>query len=118
MDKAILRAYTIINGSEPALEMAEWQAAEYILNNMDVPRLGEDLAKECLFRIINYTSFPDRELTRSIVGVAEEKISEFYPELGIQDHVHMDVVAELERKYWEEKEKEKEQEHKSEIKIK
>lgn len=113
MDKAIAEAYAKIYNRSPDSEAEEWQAALEIINHWDVPLLGENLAKECLFRIINHTPFPDEVLTKSIVGVAEEKILELFPELGWQDHVHIDVVANLERKYWEQK---KEHETKTEIK--
>ena len=67
-----------------------------------MPKLSEDLAKECIFRIVNHTSFPDDELTRHIVGLAEDKAVELFPELeGIDPH--MDVIAHLEIKYYERK---------------
>ncbi|GEM_PF-1573402 len=116
MDKTIVKSYTILFGTEPDPKAEEWQIVSEILDHWNVTLLGEDLSKECLFRIINYTSFPNSELTKSVVGIAEEKITELFPELGWQDHVHMDVVAELERKYWEEKRRV--QENKTEIKIK
>lgn len=114
MNKSIVKAFTLLFGSEPEPDKKEWQIASEILDNWNVPLLGEDLSKECLFRIINHTSFPNSKLTRLIVGIAEEKITELFPELGWQDHVHMDVVAELERKYWEGKLRE----NQNEIKIK
>ncbi len=117
MDKTLLEAYTIIHGSEPAPGMEEWQAAKYVLENMDVPKLGEDLAKRTLFSLINRIRYPNKELTTEIVGGAEDELTEFYPERGDKD-MDMHVAEWLEAEYWTEKEKGLKVDRSSEVKIK
>ena len=102
-NETIAEAYRKIYGKDPESETEEWRLASDILDNWNVPALGEDLAKETLFRIINHTPFPSEPLTESVVGVAEEKITELFPEMGESDP-HMALIAELERRYWAEKE--------------
>lgn len=65
-------------------------------------KIGEELALETLFEIINHTDFPTTEITYKIVGKAEDLITEFLPETSEHDP-HMDVVEFLERQYYEKK---------------
>ncbi len=73
------------------------------MGNFNVPKLGQDLAKEVLFDIILHVPYPDVETTHRIVYKAESFAEELFPELEGHD-AHMDVIEGLERKYWEEKE--------------
>jgi hypothetical protein len=106
----VLRAYKTIHGSDPAPEELEWEVVKNVLGNWDVPKLGEELASEFLFEVILHLVYPENgpanEKTKEIVGPAEEKIIELFPQVGYQDgHIHWDDVADLERGYWEEKRK-------------
>ena len=97
----ILReAYRKIFGTDPDPKIPEWELAREVMGHWDVPKLGEDLARECIFRIVNHVIFPTDELTREIAGSAEDKSLELFPELEGVDP-HMDVIAHLERKYHE-----------------
>lgn len=98
MNRILKKAYRAIFGREPSAGQADWQMAEEIVNHWDVPKLGEDLAKECLFEIILHVTYPDFETTRAIVGHAEELSTELFPELANHDP-HMDTIEVLERKY-------------------
>lgn len=100
MSSALSKAYKLLTGTEPAAEMPEWQVAKIISARWDTRVLGEELARECIFRIVNHTIFPDPEVTREIVGQAEERATELFPELEGVDP-HMDVIAHLERQYHE-----------------
>ncbi|HUO75925.1 MAG TPA: hypothetical protein VMU12_03390 [Candidatus Paceibacterota bacterium] len=107
MNTDLVRAYELLIGTEPPTEMREWQVAKVIMENWNVPVLGESLAKECVFRIVNHVIFPTNELTQEVVGAAEDKATELFSELdGIDPH--MDVIAHLERKYHERAEQERE----------
>ncbi len=97
MDQTLSRAYKIIFEAEPESGAKDWQIAEKLLGRFDIRKLGEKLAKECIHKIVNYISYPDRETTTRIVGRAEGLASELWDDLP--DEVHM---ADLERKeYWE-----------------
>lgn len=72
------------------------------MNNWDVPKLGKDLSKEVIFQVVNHISYPDKEKTTEIVGRAENFATELFRELSDIDP-HMDVIAELERVYYEKK---------------
>ncbi|MDP2934836.1 MAG: hypothetical protein Q8N59_03675, partial [bacterium] len=110
-----IEAYRKLFSKEPKQGVELWRLAKKVLSNWDVPKIGEELAIETLFEIINRTEFPDVETTHEIVGRAENKITEFLPELSEHDP-HMDVIAYLENKYWEKK-NEKTKDHNPENKI-
>jgi hypothetical protein len=98
MTDILLKAYTNIFGTKPDPALKEWELAQAIMTHWNVPALGEDLARECIFRIVNHTEFPSPEITKEVVGLAEDKAPELFPELeGIDPH--MDVIAHLERQY-------------------
>lgn len=103
----LTKAYQIIFDKEPEVEKAEWQVAKEIIENWNVPKLGEDFAKECLFEIILHVPFPNEETTKEVVGRAEDFAEELFEELAGHD-AHMDAVEVLERKYRTDKRKEKE----------
>lgn len=102
-ESKLVQTYKKLFDKEPKTETKEWRLARKIISNWDVPKIGEELALETLFEIINHTDYPNAEITHEIVGKAEDLISEFLPELTEHD-AHMDVIEYLERKYWEEKE--------------
>jgi hypothetical protein len=100
MTDILIKAYANIFGSKPDPTLKEWELARAIMANWDVPALGEDLARECIFRIVNHTDFPTPETTKEVVGLAEDKATELFPELEGVDP-HMDVIAHLERQHRE-----------------
>lgn len=100
MNRILKKTYQLTFGRELHKGQPDWQVAEDIINHWDVPKLGEDLAKECLFEIILHVTYPDFETTRRIVGHAEELSTELFPELANHDP-HMDTIEVLERKYHE-----------------
>jgi hypothetical protein len=102
MINTLPEAYQKIFGGVPDPSIPEWELARDIMNHWNVPKLGEGLAQECVFRIVNHVIFPTGELTQEIVGLAEDKATELFPELEGVDP-HMDVIAHLERKYHERK---------------
>lgn len=107
MDPTLKQAYLLIFGKEPEASLEDWELAKEVITHWDVPKLGESLAQECIFRIVNHISFPDRRITREIVGEAEEKATELFPELEDRDP-HMAVIERLEYEYRMQKEKDKE----------
>ena len=113
MNQTLARAYKIIFGHEPTIDLKDWQIAAQILRRWNVPKIGEDLAKECIFIIVNHIEYPSEEMTRVIVGEAEHKGVELFPEIGVRDP-SMDVYEWLENRYWESKKKE----NGGEVKIK
>ncbi len=100
MDQTLSRAYKIIFEVEPGLGMEDWQIAEKLLEHFDVPKLGEELAKECIHKIVNHIKYPDRGMTTRIVGRAEGFASELWDELPDEPH-----MAEIERLEFVEKNK-------------
>ena len=93
MDQALSRAYKIIFETEPEAGAEDWQIAEKLLDRFDIRKLGEELAKECVHRIVNHIEYPDLEITRRIVGRAEGLASELWDDLPDEPH-----MAEIERK--------------------
>lgn len=116
-DTILAQAYQVLNNQKSGPEMENWQAAADILEHWDVPKLGEELAREVIFQIVLDTQFPDRdgnmETTKKFVHDAEHKGIELFPEIGDRDPSH-DLYAVLRQKYLDEKNKEK----LNEIKIK
>jgi hypothetical protein len=103
MAKALQEAYKIIFGKDPAEGLQEREIGREVIEHFDGRKRSEDLAKECVFRVVNHTIFPNSEVTREVVGRAEDIATELFPELEGVDP-HMDVIAHLERVYHEKKE--------------
>lgn len=107
----INEAYKKLFNEEANASIKDWKIAEKILSRWDVPVLGEDLALETLFEIINHIIYPNIEITRRVVGRAENLISEFLPEFAPDNaDAHMDYMAFAEHKYYEEKKAKEERE--------
>ncbi len=100
MDQTLSRAYKIIFETEPESGIKDWQIAEKLLEHFNIPKLGEELAKECIHRIVNHIKYPDMETTKRVVGRAEGFASELWDELPSEPH-----MAEIERKEYLEKNK-------------
>ena len=91
MDSILTRAYKITFDSDPPEGAVDWQLADALMSNSNVPKLGEDLAKQVIFRAVNHVFYPDRTTTERIVGTAEG----FAPELwgDLSDEPHMADIA-------------------------
>lgn len=102
MSDTIIEAYKKLHEDhEPVEEMDEASLALEVLNSWDASRLGKDLAKETLFRIINHTPFPTGPLNETAKSRAEDNLRELFPEL---EHGHSkEMIKDLEEAYWKEK---------------
>ena len=105
MSNVLIQAYRTLLGADPNPDMQEWELAQTIVHQWTVPLLGEELAREYIFCIVNHVMFPTPGQTREIVGLVEDKATELFPELEGVDP-HMDVIAHLERRYHEQNKKE------------
>lgn len=75
--------------------LAEWEYAGVVLDNFNVPMIGEELAFEFLLDVINYVPFPSY-IKRKYVGKAEAYIEEMLNLSG--DHeIHMEEAAVMEQ---------------------
>lgn len=101
MNITLNRAYQVIFDEKPSSDLLDWQVAEKIIDNFNVPKLGEDLAKEVVYTVVLDTRFPNQEKTTEVVGRAEGFASELWDDLP--DEVHM---ADLERKRFLERQEE------------
>ena len=52
MAKHLNEAYEILFRHSPNLGLADWQIAATVLDNFNVPRLGENLAGKCIYQVI------------------------------------------------------------------
>ena len=52
MDSVLTRAYKITFDSDPPEGAVDWQLADALMSNSNVPKLGEDLAKQVIFRAV------------------------------------------------------------------
>ena len=94
------QAYKIIFNQEPPAEMKDWEIAREVMNNWNVPKMGEELAQDCIFEIVDVINFPTEELRIEVVGLAENMSTELFPELAGKDEPHMDDIAVLKEKYY------------------
>lgn len=100
----LVEAYRLIHKKEPE-NLNEWEIAQAIIEVLDNPAwVPDDLAKECIHRIVQEVSYPNNEARRDIVSFAEEKARTIFPELFKIDEVHMDQVDYVYRK-WKESQK-------------
>ena len=85
-------AYLKIHEKEPQ-GLQDWEIAKQIVEVLDDPNwIDSDLAKECLYTIVHEISYPDEEIKKSIILMAEEKARNVFPELSGIDEVHMDQI--------------------------
>jgi len=87
MDDPLRKAYQIIFEGTPAPDMEDWQVASAVLSRFNVPKIGEPLAKACILRIINHTSYPDAKTTTAMVGRAEGLATELWDDLPDEPHM-------------------------------
>ena len=98
-------AYEILFNHSPNSALSDWQIAEAVLDNFNVPKLGEKLAKECIYQVVNHIAYPDQESTRRIVSRAEGFATELWDDLPDEPH-----MAEIEYKEYEDFMRRKEEE--------
>lgn len=94
------KAYKIIFKYSPD-DLKEWEIARDLMNNFNIQLLGEDLAKKVIFKVVNHIIYPNNEIAKEVVGRAEGFAGELFEELRDVDDIHMDDIADLERKYIE-----------------
>jgi len=97
MNAVLARAYEVIFDLKPVPRMSDWMMALMILNKFDVPKLGEELAKQCIFQIVNHIEYPNNGITQTVVGQAEGLATELWD--GLPDEPHMNQIAHLENVY-------------------
>ncbi|MGD0977474.1 MAG: hypothetical protein ABR875_04270 [Minisyncoccia bacterium] len=94
----LIKGYKAIFGKEPE-KMESWELAREIINNFDVSKMGEELAREVIFEVANRVNFPTTEMTREIVGHAENLATELFDELNKSGkEPHMAEIEHLEFK--------------------
>ena len=81
MDATLREAYKIAFDREPDTDTEDWQLAEAILSRFTVPKLGENLAKRCVLKIINHVAFPDPERTQQVITRAVGFATELWDDL-------------------------------------
>lgn len=91
MDSILMQAYKITFDGDPPEGLVDWQLADALMSHFNVPKLGEDLAKQVIFRTVNHISYPDKPTTERIVLKAEGFASELWDDLS--DEPHMADIA-------------------------
>ncbi|MBI5401640.1 hypothetical protein HZB05_02310 [Candidatus Wolfebacteria bacterium] len=92
LDSSLLKAYKDVYGKDPE-GLEEWEIAKRILEVLDNPNwVSEDLAKECIYKIVHEVKCPDDEKKIKIVLEAEHRAKNIFPELKNIDEVHMDQI--------------------------
>lgn len=86
MDNDLTQAYIKIFGENPTVN-SDWQLAEKIVENWNVPKLGEDLAKLAVLKAINGVNYPDDETAKQIMAKFLSLATELWPELPEEPHV-------------------------------
>ena len=104
MANHIREAYEILFNHAPDPVMTDWQVAGAVLDNFNVPKIGEKAAKECIYEIVNHIAYPDQETTRRMVSRAEGFATELWDDLPDEPH-----MAEIEYKEYEDYSKRKEE---------
>ena len=75
MDSILIGAYKQTFDRDPADGGSDWEIADALMMNFNVPKLGEDLAKQVIFRVVNHIDYPDKATTERIVGKADVRQS-------------------------------------------
>jgi hypothetical protein len=97
MSTILSEAYRKLFDRDPK-DLQEWEIAKSVMNGWNVPVLGEELAKQVIFRVVNHVQFPSQEITTEVVLKAENMATELF-EGEVTDEPHMAELAVLERKY-------------------
>lgn len=104
MSDTIIEAYKKLHdGQEPLADTEEWVLASEVLDNWDVSKLGEELAKETLFKIRKNTPFPTVPISNSVEIRVREKLMELYPHSFEEGDDIESVIKQLEEAFWKEK---------------
>ncbi|MEK7149407.1 MAG: hypothetical protein AAB757_00280 [Patescibacteria group bacterium] len=92
LDLSLIEAYKKVHGKDPE-GLEEWEMAKGILEVLDNPNwVSEDLAKECIYKIVHVVKYPDDEERTKIVLGAEYRAKNIFPELKNINEVHMDQI--------------------------
>ncbi len=96
MIECLYKAYISVHGKEPA-GLADWEIAKAILEVLDAPEwLSNELARECIYQIVQVVEYPDDEVRIRIVAQAEESARDIFPELkNVSGGIHMDLIGYL-----------------------
>ena len=73
-------------------DLMPWEKARLIIENFNVPALGEEKAFDVLIDIVNYVRFPDVPTTNEYVGRVEGLLAEIL-DIDADREIHMDHVA-------------------------
>ena len=100
-------AYLIVHEKEPQ-GMNDWEIAKAVLEVLDDPNwINNDLAKECIYQIINQIGYPDEKIRKEIIAEVEYRARNIFPELSNVTEPHMDQIEYYYRKWKEKRWKEK-----------
>lgn len=89
---SLVEAYVSIREKDPA-GLDDWEIARDIVEVLDDPLwVDSDLAKECVYSIVQVIQYPDDQTKKKIILAAEEKARTVFPELRSVDEVHMDQI--------------------------
>lgn len=94
MDSAANRAFKKIFSKEPE-DLEQWELAQQVLKNFNIPLLGDELAKDVILEAVNSTKYPNRETLHEVVGLAEGFASEIFAEYDKHENAEPHM-AELE----------------------
>jgi len=81
LDEACLKIFNKV------FDYQDWQIAELLIENFNVRKLGEDLAKQLIFQAINHIFYPDQDTTTRVVGRAEALASELFNNISNEPHM-------------------------------
>ena len=87
MDTTLKEAYVAIFGRDPPASTEDWQLADTIIENWDVPKIGENSAKQVIFRVVNHTHYPDNSTSQRVLGRALAFATELWNDLPDEPHV-------------------------------
>lgn len=98
--RILTEAYKKIFGVDP-VDLQTWEIARAVINDFDVPKIGEELARKVILEIVNHVKFPTNKLTKKVVGHAENLATELFDKFnkpGKEPH-----MAEFEYLEWKKK---------------
>lgn len=99
MDSVLKEAYIKIFENEPIESMKTWEVAEKIMSNWNVPKMGESLARNVIFRVVNHTEYPNDDISRNVIGTALEFSTELWDDLPDEPHVDQLAYKEYQELY-------------------
>ena len=91
---AIDKAFEILGGVSGEENSEDWKKAKFILDNFNVPKLGEKFARNILFDVVIHVHFPDVQTTTHYVGQAEGLLGELL-DVDADRELHMAEIEVL-----------------------